>query len=174
VNTYRIDHRGNTDETRLVSMSFAALLLLCSAVSFAGEFEDGLAAYNRGDYKTALAMFTKAANKGDATAQSNLGHLYYEGRGVPQDYNQAVLWHRKAADQGYAKAQYNLGLMYVYGQGVTQDYVEAHRWFNTSLAYSTDKEVRDNATKNRDIVARKMTPAQLAEAYKRTSEWKKK
>ena len=161
-------------KTRLVSMAFAALLLSWSIVSFAGEFDDGLTAYNRGDYKTALALFTKAANKGDAAAQTGLGLMYSYGEGVAQDYNQAMLWFRKAADQGYAEAQYILGLMYFKGQGVTQDYVEAHTWFNIAAAYSTDKEVRDNATKNRDMVAEKMTPEQIAEAQKRASEWKKK
>ncbi|MDP2602812.1 MAG: tetratricopeptide repeat protein [Deltaproteobacteria bacterium] len=90
--------------TRLVSMTFAALLLLWSALSFAGEFEEGVAALNRGDHKTALAMFTKGANKGDARAQHILGVMYASGRGVSQDYNQAVSWYRKAAEQGYADA----------------------------------------------------------------------
>jgi uncharacterized protein len=196
--------------TRLVSMTFAALFLLWSAVSFAGELEDGLAAYDRRDYKTALAMFTKAAIKGDASAQTmfggmyfggrgvaqdydqavswfrkaadqghaiaqfNLGAMYAEGRGVAQDYNQAVSWYQKTADQGEAPAQLNLGVMYAEGQGVQQDYVEAHKWFNIAAAYSTDKADRDRATKNRDLVANKMSAAQIAEAQKRAREWKKR
>ena len=116
-------------KTRLVSMTFAALLLLWSAVSFAGEFEDGLAAYNREDYKTAVAMLTKAANKGDAKAQTMLGAMYSEGQGVPQDYKQAASWYRKAADQGNAKAQTNLGAMYADGRSVTQDYKQAASWY---------------------------------------------
>ena len=160
--------------TRLVSISFAALLLLCSAVSFAGEFEDGVAAYVRGDYKTAFSMFTNAANKGDAEAQNMLGLMYINGRGVPQDYNQAASWFRKAADQGDAKAQYNLGLMYYYGHAAPKDYVEALKWITIAAAYSTEKETRDHIARNRDIVANKMTPAQIAEAQKRASEWKKK
>ncbi|MDP2602813.1 MAG: hypothetical protein Q8S00_09515 [Deltaproteobacteria bacterium] len=83
-------------------------------------------------------------------------------------------WYRKAAEQGLAPAQYNLGLMYTKGQGVTQDNVEAHKWFNILAAYSTDKEAQDTATKGRNIVAEKMTPAQIAEAQKRAREWKKK
>jgi hypothetical protein len=65
-------------------------------------------------------------------------------------------------------------VMYRDGNGVTQDYVDAHKWFNIAVAYSTDKEVRDPATTNRDLVTKKMTPAQIAEAQKRASEWKKK
>ena len=73
-------------KTGLVSMSFAALLILWNAVSFAGEFEDGLAAFNRGDHKTAVAMLTKAANKGDAKAQTMLGAMYSNGYGVRSCY----------------------------------------------------------------------------------------
>ncbi len=35
-------------------------------------------------------------------------------------------------------------------------------------------EKRDAAVKNRDIVAKKMTPAQIAEAQKLAREWKPK
>jgi TPR repeat protein len=112
-------------KTRLVSMTFAALLLLWRPVSFAGEFEDGVAALNREDYKTAVAMFTKAANNGDAKAQSILGQMYSLGRGVTKNNQQAALWYKKAADQGNARAQNNLGQAYVNGQGVPQDYKQA-------------------------------------------------
>ncbi len=51
-----------------------------------------------------------AANQGDAYAQYNLGVMYANGDGVPENDAEAVKWYRKAADQGYAVAQYNLGL----------------------------------------------------------------
>ena len=163
--------------TRLVSMAFAAFLLLYSAVSFAGEYEDGGAAYIRGEYKTALAMFTRAANKGDASAQIMLGLMYANGQGVAQDYNQAASWKRKAAEQGIVWAQTSLGLMYEQGRGVTQDYVEAHKWFNIAAAYSTETtqaSERILARYLRDAIAKRMTPAQIAEAEKRANEWKNK
>ena len=78
-------------------------------------------------------------------------------------------WYRKAAEQGHAKAQLNLGIMYFTGRGVPQDYVQAHMWFNLSAAQGDA-----DATKNRDIVAAKMTPAQIAEAQKLAREWKPK
>jgi hypothetical protein len=42
--------------------------LLWTALCFAGEFEDGLAAHARGDYKAAFAIWTRAANQGDSKA----------------------------------------------------------------------------------------------------------
>jgi hypothetical protein len=65
----------------------------------------------------------------DADAQYNLGELYKDGRGVPQDYAEAARWFRKAADQGNAEAQNNLGELSKDGRGVPQDYAEAARWF---------------------------------------------
>jgi TPR repeat protein len=71
----------------------------------------------------------KAAEQGDAHAQSSLGFRYNHGLGVKQDYVEAASWYRKAAEQGDADAQTNLGFMYGAGQGVTQDYAEAARWY---------------------------------------------
>ena len=86
---------------------------------------------------------------------------YDNGEGVIQDYKEAVKWYTKAAEQGHASAQGNLGVMYANGEGVLQDNVYAHMWFN--IASSNGSE---NNRKNRDVVAEKMTPAQLAEAQK--------
>jgi hypothetical protein len=57
--------------------------------------------------------------------------------------------------------------MYVDGHGVPQDYVQAHMWFNLAGASGVAK-----ALKNRDTVAAKMTPAQIAEAQRLAREWK--
>jgi len=66
---------------------------------------------------------------GFANAQYNLGVMYDNGRGVPQDDQQALYWYRKAAEQGVAEAQYNLGFMYKNGQGVPQSYQQAIYWY---------------------------------------------
>jgi FOG: TPR repeat, SEL1 subfamily len=185
--------------------ALAAIILVLSfaAPVAAGPFEDAAAAYGRGDYATALRLFRPladqgdaaaqynlgvmydngqgvpqndaeavkwfrlAADQGDASAQFNLGTMYDKGEGVPQNYAEAAKWYRLAADQGDADAQYNLGIMYAKGQGVPQDYVSAHMWFNLSAAQGNQ-----NAVKGRDITARRMTPAQIAEAQKLAREWK--
>ncbi len=85
------------------------------------DFQDGVAAYYRGDYATALREFRPLARQGNAAAQVILGIMYGKGQGVTQDYAEALKWYRMAAVQGYAAAQNNLGLMYRNGQGVTQD-----------------------------------------------------
>ena len=98
-----------------------------------------------------------------------MGILYGHGEGVPQDYAEAVKWYRKAAEQGDATAQFNLGTDYAKGQGVPQDYVLAHMWLNLAAAQGTE-----GAVKNRDIVAKKMTTDQLAEAQRLARDWQPK
>jgi TPR repeat protein len=121
------------------------------------------------DYVQAVAWYRKAADQGAAVAQNNLGDMYAYGKGVPQDYVQAVFWLRKVAEQGVDKAQFNLGTMYANGWGVQQNDVQAHLWWNLAAAQGDA-----DAFKNRDIVAKKMTPAQIAEAQKLAREWKPK
>jgi|TARA_B110000971_G_scaffold202313_1_gene221932 TPR repeat protein len=59
-----------------------ALFLIFATAVWAGDFEDGVAAYEKGDYKTALSFFKKAAEQGDSYAQNNLALMYNEGKGV--------------------------------------------------------------------------------------------
>ena len=76
-----------------------------------------------------LTKLLQPAEQGDVEAQTNLGWMYDNGQGVPQDYKEAVRWYTKAAEQGDAEAQTNLGWMYRNGDGVPQDEKEAARWF---------------------------------------------
>jgi TPR repeat protein len=75
--------------------------MLLGMPAWAG-FEEGLAAYDKKDYQTALTEFRKAAEQGDADAQFNLGWMYADGQGVLQDFKTAVTWYRQAAEQGHA------------------------------------------------------------------------
>ena len=89
---------------------------------------------------------------------------------MPQDYARAMSWYRRAAESADYLAHYAqavLGDMYERGQGEPQDYVLAHMWFNLSAARG-DAE----AARKRDLIAGKMTPAQIAEAQKLAREWK--
>ena len=126
------------------------------------------------DYAEAVKWYRKAAEQGVAEAQLNLALMYANGRGVPQDYAEAMKWYRKSAEQGHAEAQVNLGIMYQNGKGVPQDYVQAYMWFNLAASTFPPGEGRDIAVKNRDTVAKMMTPAQISEAQKLAREWRPK
>ena len=111
------------------------------------------------NHKTAVKWNTLAAEQGDASAQFNLGFMYHEGQGVPQDYKTAVKWWRLAGEQGYTRAQFNLGVMYGNGIGVKKDNVFALMWW--IIAASSGYK---DAVKYREIVAKRMTPADISAA----------
>jgi len=123
------------------------------------------------DLAEAVRWYRRAAEQGDVAAQFALGVAYLRGQGVPQDYAEAVDWYRRAAEQGDPEAQINLGGMFGAGQGVPQDYVSAHMWYNIAASRLQSGAARDMAVKNRDLIAGKMTPAQVAEAQRLAREW---
>lgn len=77
------------------------------------------------DYKLAFKWFKKAANQGFTNAQTNLGLMYYEGRGVGTNYKKAVKWFKKSVEDGDDFAKNNLAVMYIEAHGVEKDMVKA-------------------------------------------------
>jgi hypothetical protein len=112
-----------------------------------------------------------AAEQGNAEAQNNLGVMYHEGQGVPQDYSESARWYQSAANQGFAGAQFNLGLMYSAGQGVPMDNVQAYMWYSLA-GVSPDPAAAKAVLKSRKELARRMSPVQIAEAERLAREWK--
>ena len=74
---------------------------------------------------------------------------------------------RAAAAAGDRRAMLALGRLYVRGLGAPQDYLEAHKWLN--LAASRGEM---EALEERDELAAKMTPRQVAAAQERASSWR--
>ncbi|MEO5363071.1 MAG: sel1 repeat family protein [Magnetococcus sp. DMHC-8] len=81
-----------------------------------------------------------------------------------QEANQKL---RQAAEHGNAEAQFELGMRYAEGKGMPKDLVQAHMWMN--LAASQGKE---SAIRMHDELARRMTPAQNAQADELSNKWK--
>ena len=152
-------------QKRVVAAAVVAVILASAAV--AGPFEDGLTAYERGDFGAAHRLVRPLAEKGDYPSQVMLGFMYEKGHGVPQDYAEAVKWYRRAAEQGAAVAQSKLGFSYALGQGVLQDYVLGHMWFALAAAQGNE-----TALEGLNMVAGGMTPEQIAKAERLAREWK--
>ncbi len=185
-----------------LNLSLVVGLALMLATPVLAGFQEGVDAYERGDYETALKKFLPLAEQGHGGAQNYLGELYAEGKGVPQDYTEAMKWYRLAAAQGDAAAQYFLGVRYAEGTGVPQDFQEAVRWFreaadqgnaaarnNLGQMYYQGRGVQQDyvqaymwvslaavqgyelAAQGLEILEKKMTPDQLAEAQRLAREW---
>lgn len=76
-----------------------------------------------------LSHWQKLAEKGSANAQFNLGAIYDNGDGVPEDDAVAAKWYLQAANQGHVNAQFSLGVMYANGEGVDKSAAEAASWY---------------------------------------------
>jgi TPR repeat protein len=129
----------------LTAILCLTLTLLLGSVgnSESADYNKGLAAAKSGDFATALREWTPLAKQGDAFAQYNLGQMYRQGKGVPQNYKTAVKWYKLAAEQENARAQYNLGLLYFNGKGVPKDNKIAVKWFRLA-ADQGDADAQNN------------------------------
>jgi TPR repeat protein len=143
-----------------------ALFLSSLPVAYADEFEDGRAAYDRGDFKTAMELWRPLAEKGNTKAINNIGLLYANGQGVSADSEEALDLFTEAAEQGNSAAQRNLGLIYQNGQGVERDPVVASMWYNIGSASGDTRASRQG----RRLKA-SMNIAQRLESERLAYEW---
>ena len=189
---------------RLAPSAILIVMLTCfSLSSFAGnKLEDGLSAFSKGQYATAMRRLRPFADQGYAIAQTDVGYMYESGNGVPQDYNEAAKWYRKAAEQGDGDGQWMLGYFYEFGNGVPQDYNEAVKWYRKAaeqgnaggqldlgLMYQYGNGVPQDFvqaymwinlaashysafTERRDALAKSMTTEQIAEGQRLSRNWK--
>jgi hypothetical protein len=63
------------------------------------KLDDGLKAYQQGDYVRALRFLLPLAEAGNAEAQCYVASMHQGGLGVLADGQEAVKWYRKAAEQ---------------------------------------------------------------------------
>ena len=103
----RTTWKPSSNKTKPTFLLLFTFLFLFSgfSVPFFENYQDGLDAYNKKDYKTAHKIFLKVAKKENVLAQLYLGAMYVQGQGVQQDYKEAAKWYRLAAEQGHGIAQ---------------------------------------------------------------------
>ena len=119
------------------------------------------------NYGQAKRWFEEAAKQGHAEAQINLGMLYLREDAPPRSPQMAIFWFSRAAEQGVVPAFTKLGQMYQEAEGVPEDLVQAYMWFHLA---ATNGEAP--SAEKRDVLATKMTYAQITEAQQRAREWK--
>jgi TPR repeat protein len=124
------------------------------------------------DIHEAVKWYELAAEQGNSESLYNLGNLFYIGKKKPMlhiNYVRAAGYFRRAAETEDKISMYVLGKMYHEGTGVIQDYVQAHMWLNIS-----NSKGHKQAIKLRDIIEKKMTKDQIAEAQELARNWKPK
>lgn len=138
----------------------AAALAFGAGTASADNLQDGARAFQGGQYNRALALWRPLAVQGNPVAQNNLGIMYLDGKGVPQNMNEAVRYLSLSAAAGSSLGQNNLGLMHELGQGGKPDPFRAYMWY--SLA--ADMGNMPNAVAHRNALWSRMTPAAQQQA----------
>lgn len=85
------------------------------------NFDDGLKAYEDGNYAKAAQIFERLCKDGDTQACFNIGHLYANGSGVKQNFTRSSKYFKIACDAGNYQGCYALGIAYANGDGVQKD-----------------------------------------------------
>ena len=94
-----------------------------------GRFAIANKAYKLQDFSRAYYWWNILAQAGHAKAQTNLGLLFLQGKGVEKNVDVALRWIERAAQQGVATAQYNLGHLYSTLKGDRRDQQKASFWY---------------------------------------------
>ena len=153
-----------------VLLSALFFALVAAGPAAAGSLQAGIGAYNAHDYPTAARLLMPLAQHGNPMAQTYVGFMFANGRGLPQNYVAAADWYRAASEQGVPVAQFMLGLAYDKGQGLPQDYVLAYKWLNVATARATPRE-RDYWVRIRDAVGLKLTLVERTAGQDLASKW---
>jgi TPR repeat protein len=156
----------------LLAILFAILVLGAGTMrsAFAGGSMRATAAYARGDYARAVRELAAAASRGNPHAQAQLGFMYENGFGVPQNYSAAADLYQRAATQGDVFGQSRLGLSYDKGHGVPKNMILSYKWLDLAAAKAAGRE-RDYYRRLRDAVASKMTSDQIVEGQRLALIW---
>lgn len=137
------------------------------------NYDKGLAAFKKYNFKTAFKEWKKLADKGNPQVQSTIAVMYHTGTGVEQSYKKAFYWYKKAAVQGVTAAQANLGVMYAKGTGTKRDFVQSYAWYSVAASsLSVDKV--GSALWGIDFLATQMSAKDLKKAKRLTQEYEKK
>ena len=118
-------------------------------------------AYDRADYRSALAVWLPTAEQGDAEAQTLVGEIYERGIGGEPNYAAAAEWYRRAAEQGNARAQFNLGTLYEQGLGVAADRLQALNWYRRASGLAEDSLIFRSAASAEQEQQRAQLVAQI-------------
>ena len=118
---------------RQVMLLVASLILGGCATDIVAEkasrFDEGVAAYDAGDFASAYRIWDELARQDDLAAMRNVAQLLRQGRGVEKDSARAFKLYTEAAEKGLVTAMANLGDMYLAGEGTERNPQAAAAWY---------------------------------------------
>jgi uncharacterized protein len=151
-----LNNGGRVIKQRELFIFMAIILSTVIALPARAEYKDGLKAYKKKNYPTAMREFKR---DGKALSNYNIWIMYYKGEGVKQDKKEAINWLRKSAEQGYGQAQFVLSYTNFTGDGIEPNIPEGVKWMHKAAENGfAEAQFRlgmmyingDNVEKNRD------------------------
>jgi hypothetical protein len=116
-------------EWGLIVLAVIGLIALLTIWELSSSYNEGDAAFNRGDFETAVKEWRPLAEAGDPDYQNRLAQMYETGKGTTLNAVEAVKWYRQSAEQGFVPGQHNLARMLQRGEGVAKNYKEAAKLY---------------------------------------------
>lgn len=138
--------------------------MLSALPAMAQEYENGMAALNRGNQVLAERWFKIAAEKDHVAAQFELARIYDEGHGARQNYKVAFYWYERAAVAGHVEAASVLGIFYEEGKGIKKDLLKAYIWYRVAAGQNTFAEF------SRGFLEDQLSEAERREGERRAAE----
>ena len=132
-----------------------------------GAGQPGSAGALRRDRVAAAPWLEAAAARGHHVAQLLLARLYHAGQGVRRDHDRATVLSLQAAAAGLAEAQFEAGILLGQRPADRAAWADAYMWLTLAA-----RSVHPAAADNLDILARRLGPAEVAEAADRAWAWK--
>jgi len=122
-----------TGQLRFAFVIFLAAAISACATDVAREkatrFDQGVAAYDAGDFAGAYRVWAQLAREDDLAAMRNAAQLLRQGKGVEKDSKQAFRLYLEAAEKGLVTAMANVADMYFDGDGVEKNPQAAAAWY---------------------------------------------
>lgn len=87
------------------TLALALAFLLMGLGRAHADYDDGLRAYESGNFLAAAEEWYLSGLRGDVASLFRLGQLYEQGLGASQNFVEAHRWYNLAASQGHSEAQ---------------------------------------------------------------------
>lgn len=115
-----------------IARTCCAAAIACALIACSGNVQQGVAAFRRADYATALTILSHHEN--DPAAQYYLFELYDKGLGVRADPDRAKEYLERAAAGKNANAEVEIGKRYLAGKPpFAQDKIQALKHLQSAL-----------------------------------------
>ena len=120
--------------SRILTFVFALCTTLLSSAASASDVSNrARTLIQQANFAEAVRTLEPAARTGDKDAQFELGLLYYNGKGVPENEKRAVELLTASANAGHVDAMYQLGNAFTFGKDtprlVADTDIAAAEWY---------------------------------------------